>query len=54
MLDPLAKRIKALELQLAETRGALDVLRGKGAPGAFRAKGTYDARASYKYLDTAI
>jgi hypothetical protein len=47
----LEKRIKALELQLAETRGALDILRGKGVPGTFNIKGTYDAKAVYNYLD---
>lgn len=51
MMDPLNKRVRALELELAQTRGALDVLRGRGAPGTFRAKGTYDARTVYNYLD---
>jgi hypothetical protein len=36
----LEKRIKTLELQLAETRGALDVLRAKGVPGALRVCGS--------------
>jgi hypothetical protein len=51
MTDPLEKRIRLLEQQLAETRGAVDVLRGRGAPGAFRARGTYDTKAAYVYLD---
>jgi hypothetical protein len=50
----LENRIKALELQLAEMRGAVDVLRGKGAPGCFRAKGTYDSKAAYNYLDVVV
>jgi hypothetical protein len=43
----LEKRIKALELQLAETRGALDVLRGRGVAGALRVCGTFDSRTTY-------
>jgi hypothetical protein len=46
-----AKTIAALELKLAEMRGAVDVLRGKGAPGAFNIKGTFDGSATYNFLD---
>jgi hypothetical protein len=45
------RRLKALELQLAETRGAVDILRGKGQPGTFSIRGTFDARAVYNFLD---
>ncbi len=47
----LEKRIKALELELAQTRGALDVLRGKGVPGCFHVRGTFDGKSVYNYLD---
>jgi hypothetical protein len=47
----LEKRIKALELQLAEARGALNVLRGKEAPGSFNVRGTFDPDTVYNYLD---
>jgi hypothetical protein len=50
----LDKRIKALELALAQANGALDVLRGKGAPGCFRAKGNYDSKIAYSYLDVVV
>ncbi len=50
----LERRLKALELQLAETRGAVDVLRGKGLPGTFNPKGTCDARAVYNRLDVVV
>ena len=50
----LDKRIKALELALAQANGALDVLRGKGAPGCFRAKGNYDSETAYSYLDVVV
>jgi hypothetical protein len=46
-----AKRIQALELKLAEVIGALNVLRGKGAPGSLNVKGTFDANTDYNYLD---
>jgi hypothetical protein len=46
-----AKRIDALELRLAEAIGALNVLRGKGAPGSFNVRGTFDADTVYNYLD---
>jgi hypothetical protein len=45
-----AKRISELELKLAETVGALNVLRGKGVPGSFNVKGTFDANTVYNYL----
>jgi hypothetical protein len=48
------RRLKALELQLAETRGAIDVLRGRGAPGTFRVRGTYSTGASYQALDVVV
>jgi hypothetical protein len=47
----LEKRIKVLELELAQTRGALDVLRGKGVPGCFHVRGTFDGKSVYNYLD---
>src|SRR5262249_2379849 len=37
-----AKRISELELKLAEAVGALNVLRGKGAPGSLNVRGTFD------------
>jgi hypothetical protein len=43
----LQRKIKALELGLAQANGALDVLKGKGVPGCFNVKGTYDARSTY-------
>jgi uncharacterized coiled-coil protein SlyX len=46
-----AKRISELELKLAEAVGAINILRGKGAPGSFNVKGTFDANAVYNYLD---
>jgi hypothetical protein len=46
-----AKRISELELKLAEAVGALNALRGKGVPGSFNVKGTFDANAVYNYLD---
>jgi hypothetical protein len=46
-----AKRISELELKLAEANGALDVLRGKGTPGALRIRGTFDANTVYNHLD---
>jgi hypothetical protein len=48
---PLKRRVKELELQLAETRGALDVLRGRGIPGTLNIRGTYDSRSTYNRLD---
>jgi hypothetical protein len=54
LTDPLDKRLKALELQVAETRGAVDILRGKGAPGCFRARGNYDSKTAYSYLDVVV
>jgi len=54
MVGPLEKRLKALELQIAETRGAVDVLRGRGAPGTFRPKGIYDSKTAYSYLDVVV
>jgi hypothetical protein len=54
LTDPLDKRIRALELELAQTRGAVDILRGKGAPGCFRAKGNYDSKTAYSYLDVVV
>jgi hypothetical protein len=41
------RRLKALELQLAEMRGAVDVLRGKNLPGALRVCGTWESGATY-------
>lgn len=43
----LEKRIKGLELQIAEMRGTLDVLRAKGVPGALRVCGTFNSGATY-------
>jgi hypothetical protein len=54
MTGPLEKRIKTLELELAQTRGAVDILRGRGAPGTFNLKGNYDPRTSYAYLDVVV
>ena len=46
-----AKRISELDLKLAEAVGALDVLRGKGAPGSLNVRGTFDPDKVYNYLD---
>jgi hypothetical protein len=48
---PLERKVKDLELQLAEARGALNVLRGKEAPGSFNVRGTFDPATVYNYLD---
>jgi hypothetical protein len=50
-LVELAKRIKDLELKLAEAVGALNVLRGKEAPGSFNVRGTFEPDTVYNYLD---
>jgi hypothetical protein len=50
MRSELEKRIKNLELALAQANGALDVLRGRGVPGTLNIKGTFDARSVYSYL----
>jgi hypothetical protein len=41
VLSELRHQIRELEGRLAEARGAIDVLRGKGAPGALRVTGTF-------------
>jgi hypothetical protein len=46
-----AKRISELELKVAETLGALNVLRGKGVPGSLNVRGTFDPDKVYSYLD---
>jgi hypothetical protein len=51
IVEDLEKKIKTLELGLAQANGALDVLRGKGIPGTFNIKGTFDARSVYNRLD---
>ena len=48
---PLERRIKELETQLAVATGALDILRGRGIPGTFNIRGTYNAKTAYAYLD---
>jgi hypothetical protein len=45
------KGISELELKLAETVGALNVLRGKGAPGSLNVRGTFDPDKVYSYFD---
>jgi len=47
----LEQKIKTLELQLAQANGTLDILRGRGIPGTFSIKGTFDAKAVYNHLD---
>jgi hypothetical protein len=47
----LGKRIRELEIELAQTRGALDILRAKGVPGALRVCGTYNPRSAYCFND---
>jgi hypothetical protein len=42
-----ARRITELELKLAEAVGAIDILRGKRAPGSFNLKGTFIPDALY-------
>jgi hypothetical protein len=42
MIDPLEQRLRALELELAETRGALDVLRDKRASSTDNVNETID------------
>jgi hypothetical protein len=49
-----AKRINELELRVAEAIGAINILRGKGAPGSFNIKGTFDPDATYNYLDVCM
>jgi hypothetical protein len=49
--DDWAEKFEALELKLAEARGAIDVLRGKGTPGALNVRGTWDADTIYNHLD---
>jgi hypothetical protein len=46
-VTPLERQIKELELRLATLTGAIDVLRGRGAPGSFNVKGTFIADAVY-------
>jgi hypothetical protein len=50
MIAKQADRIAELELELATARGAIDILRGRGAPGALRVRGTFDADAADTYL----
>jgi hypothetical protein len=47
VLSELRHQIRDLEGRLAEARGAIDVLRGKGAPGALRVTGTFISDALY-------
>jgi hypothetical protein len=54
LIDPLEQRITALALELAQAKGALDVLRGKGAPGSFRARGVYSSGTAYNYGDVVV
>jgi hypothetical protein len=54
LLDIIAPRVKKLELELAEARGALDVLR-KGLPGgALNIRGTYSPGATYLHNDVVM
>jgi hypothetical protein len=46
-----AKGTSELELKLAEVVGSINVPRGKGAPGSFNVRGTFDTDAVYSYLD---
>lgn len=46
-----SEKIKELEIKLAQAVGAIDVLRGRGLPGVFRARGTHDAGTTYAYGD---
>jgi len=41
------EKVKEIELRLAETIGTVDVLRGKGVPGALHVRGTFDSGATY-------
>jgi len=41
------EKVKEIELRLAETIGTVDVLRGKGVPGALHVRGTFDSSATY-------
>ena len=47
----LRKKLAELENKLAEVRGALDVLRGRGVPGLPNVRGTYRAGETYGALD---
>jgi type I restriction enzyme, R subunit len=47
----LERRIKELELKLAQANGTLDVLRGRGVPGTFNIRGTFSPRETYNHLD---
>jgi hypothetical protein len=51
LIGPQLKKIGELELQVARMRGALDVLRGRGLPGALNIRGTYDSLTPYGHLD---
>jgi hypothetical protein len=50
-IRPLERKIEALEPKLSSAIGAIDILRGKGAPGALNIRGTYDSLTTYSYLD---
>jgi hypothetical protein len=54
LIEPRLKKIDALELQLAEMRGALDILRSKGIPGGLNIRGTYNAGVTYIYGDVVM
>jgi hypothetical protein len=41
------EKVKEIELRLAETIGTVDVLRGKGVPGALHVRGTFNSGATY-------
>jgi hypothetical protein len=46
----LEDRLRALELKAAQADGVLDVLRGRGVPGALAIRGTYDPSIEYSTL----
>jgi hypothetical protein len=54
LIQAQTKRITELELKIAEMRGAVDVLRGKGAPNALNFRGPYSAAATYVSGDVVM
>jgi hypothetical protein len=50
-IAPRLRKIGELELEVAQLRGAIDVLRGRGVPGALNIRGTYDSLTAYGHLD---
>jgi len=45
------EKTKEIELKLATVTGTIDILKGKGVPGAFNIKGTYSSSTIYNSHD---